>query len=77
MKNLKYFIAVTLLYSFAFASGVLIAKAKYEKSPIERQQEFKRYGQYAPIYINYTHDQMLRVCEHYNLVYDFEEEECT
>jgi len=62
---------------FAFASGVYLSKCHYEPTVQELQNQFLLYDQFNPEYINYSHDEMLKLCEKYDLIYDYEKAECT
>jgi len=46
--------------------------------PVETEQnnEFVRYDQYNPEYMDYTDGQMLKLCEHHELTYNYEDGEC-
>lgn len=55
-----------------FLIGFYLTK-EYYNGPAK---EFVNIGQYAPKYINYDDEQMLKECERYGLIYSFEETIC-
>ena len=72
MRNI--YILMTVL--IAFVSGLALANEHYAPTESEVRQEFRDIGQYDPKYIGYYHDEMLAVCEKYDLTYDYEDTIC-
>ena len=68
MQYIYLLIAVLII----FILGVLTSKLYYDTERLD----FLEFQQYDPQYIAYEHDEMLKVCEDYNLEYSFEDGTC-
>lgn len=75
-KKLTKIVLFMVVFPAIAVFGFEMAKVYYTAQENDKQHQFKVYGQYAPKYIGYTDDQMLKTCEKYDLIYEFEKGIC-
>ena len=58
----------------AVFAGLLV---EMQKQDVQwKTNKFIEYGQFAPKYVAFSHEEMMFECDKRNLVYDYEESQC-